>query len=133
MAYCSDKCVCVEETPEQKIIRKKDREIELLKNVIADQAKRLLDDKISYEEIVDRNQELRDSLTELRIETNNMFAKSYRIKELLRLAKDAYENAKSQRQRDVSKIRVELLQDVIDILEGNEDEDIKTGTDTLKK
>ncbi len=121
MAYCSDKCLLVDESPEAKIMRKKDREIELLKNVIADQAKRLLDDKISYEEIVDRNQELRDAITELRRDSTYMFAKMYKIKELLNVAKDAQENAKSQRQRDISKNRVEALQEVIDILEGNEE------------
>lgn len=120
MAYCSNKCV--EESREEKIIRKKDREIELLKDVIADQAKRLLDDKTSYEEIVDRNQDLRDTITRLRIETNDMFAKSYRIKDLLTIAKEcADDTKKSQRQRDISKIRVETLQEVIDILEGDEE------------
>lgn len=121
MGYCGTiKC---EESPEQKIIRKKDREIELLKDVIADQAKRLLDDKTSYEEIVDRNQELRDTLSQLRREVNKTCGHVAEIKYILKLAKDdADDTKKSQRQRDVSKIRVESLQDVIDILEGDEEE-----------
>lgn len=119
MEYCTTNCC--DETQEQKIIRKKDREIELLKDVIVEQAKRLLDDKTSYEEIVDRNQELRDTITQLRRESNGMYAKAYEIKELLRLAKEcADDTKKSQRKRDISKIRVETLQEVIKILDGEE-------------
>ena len=119
MAYTSTNCC---EAPESKIMREKNREIEILKEVIVEQAKALTDNKRMYLEVIDRNTELRDARDNLRRESNEMFEKVYKIKELLRFAKDAYENAKSQRQREVSKIRVDALQEAIDILEGDEEE-----------
>ena len=132
MPYCSNNYT--EESLEQKIIRKKDREIEILKDVIVNQAKEQLDAEIDYQEVLACNSELRDARDNLRRESNEMFEKVAEIKDLLRTAKEcADDTTKSQHQREVSEIRVELLQDVLDILEGNENEDIKTGTESLKK
>ena len=119
MAYCTTNCT--DETLESKLMRKKDREIELLKDVIADQAKRLLDAKISYEEAVERNQELRDTITQLRLEVNDMCVKESEIKDLLSLAKEcADDTAEKQEQKDIIKIRVETLQEVVNILNREE-------------
>ena len=120
MGLCSINC---EETPEAKTIRKKDQEIERLKDVIVEQAKERLDALSSYDEMVDFNTELRNARNQLRNELNDMSGRISEIKGLLSLAqKCADDTTKSQRQRDVSKIRVEALQDVIDILEGKEQE-----------
>ena len=111
------------ETPEAKTIRKKDREIERLKDVIVYQAKELLEAETNYQEILSYNRELIDARDQLRRELNDIKDRAKEIKNLLRLAKEcADDTTKSQRQRDVSKIRVECLQDVIDILDGKEQE-----------
>lgn len=117
MAYCSTNCC--EETPEQKIRRKKDEEIDKLKDVIVDQAKEYAEIKRLYFELIDYNTELRDERNQLRRESNDMDGKVVEIKHLLKLAKEcADDTTKSERQREVSKIRIELLNDVIDVLEG---------------
>ena len=121
MAYCTTN-YC-EETPVSRIMREKDREIKILKDVIVEQAKELIEAKTSYLEIIDRNTELRDERDLLRRESNDMYAKTCKIKDLLRLAKEcADDTTKSEHQRDVSKIRVETLNDVLDILEGKDEE-----------
>ena len=112
MAYCTTNWS--EETAESKLLRKKDREIESLRDVIVEQAKALTDSKRMYLEAIDRNTEIRDEL-------NDMWGKVAKIKDLLMQAKDAHENAKSQRQRDISIVRLDTLYDVLDILEGNEE------------
>ena len=120
MAYCSANCNM--EAPESRIMREKNREIEILKDTIVEQAKALTDNKRMYLEVIDRNTELRDERDQLRRESNDMYGKVAEIKDLLRLAKEcADDTTKSKHQREVSKIRVEALQDVIDILEGDEE------------
>lgn len=109
------------EAPEVKTIRKKDEEIQRLKDVIVYQAKELLEAERDYKEVIACNTELRDERNQLRRELNDISGSVSVIKALLRLAKEcADDTTKSKRQRDVSKIRVEALQDVIDILEGKE-------------
>lgn len=125
MALCG-RSYC-EETPEVKTIRKKDEEIERLKNVIVEQAKELLEAERDYKEVLACNTELRDARDQLNDQLNDMCVRLGRsiaeTKDLLKLAKEcADDTTKSQRQRDISKVRVECLQDVIDILEGKEQE-----------
>lgn len=115
-----------EESPEVKTIRKKDQEIERLKDVIVEQAKERLEAEWDYKEVLACNTELRDARDQLNDQLNDMCVRLGRsiaeTKDLLRLAKEcADDTTKSKRQRDVSKIRVECLQDVIDILEGKEE------------
>ena len=123
-----------EETAESKLLREKDEEINTLKDVIAEQAKAQLRFKRDYLELTERNLEVIAQKRRLLVENNDYCVKVGEIKDLLKLAQEcADDTTKSQRQRNISKIKVEALQDVIDILEGNENEDIKTGTDSLKK
>ena len=123
-----------EETAESKLLREKDEEINTLKDVIAEQAKAQLRFKRDYLELTERNREVIAQKRRLLVENNDYCVKVGEIKDLLKLAQEcADDTTKSQRQRNISKIKVEALQDVIDILEGNENEDIKTGTDSLKK
>ena len=113
-----------EETPEVKEIRKKDQEIERLKDVIVYQAKELQGAQFDYQEVLVYNTELRDARDQLRRELDDISGGVSEIKKLLRLAQEcADDTTKSKRQRDVSKIRVELLNDVIDILEGGRNEE----------
>ena len=120
MAYCTTNCC--KEAPESRIMRERNREIELLKDVIVEQAKAITESNRLYRELIDRNTELRDARDNLRRESNDMCAKIAEIKDLLKLAKEcADDTTKSQHQREVSEIRVELLNDVLDILEGNEE------------
>ena len=113
-----------EEAPESRILRKKDEEIDELKDIIVDNAKERLQAKARYQDMVDYNVDLRDVRNRLRREIDDMYGKISEIKGLLRLANDcANDTTKSQRQRDVSKIRVELLNDVLDILEGKDEEE----------
>lgn len=120
MAYCTTNCNM--EAPESKIMRERNREIEILKDVIVEQAKALTDSKRLYSELIDRNTELRDARDNLRRELNDMGGHVAEIKYILKLAQDdANDTKKSQRQRNISKIKVEALQQAIDILEGDEE------------
>lgn len=123
MGYVSMNC---EEAPESRILRKKDEEIDELKDIIVDNAKERLQAKARYQDMVDYNVDLRDVRNRLRRELDDMYGKISEIKGLLKLANYcANDTTKSQRQRDVSKIRVELLNDVLDILEGKDEEEMK--------
>ena len=105
------------ETPEARRIRELDKEIDTLRNVIVDQAKELLQVKTKYQEMSQYNQQLEDSRRRSIHEAYIKTVKETKIKQLLKHAKkDAEDISNGPKQREASKIRIEALQDALDIL-----------------
>lgn len=108
-----------EVSEEQKITEKYEAKISSLKEVIVKQATDLLELKTLYEEATEFAKSRMDYFSKTLVKNDCNISE---IKDLLKLAKKcADDTTKSQRQRDISKIRVELLNDVLDILEGEKD------------
>ncbi len=109
------------ETDEARRVREANKEIDKLKEVIVDQAKRIVEVTKLNKGLSDYNQQLEDSRRKYLQETYDRAEKESKIKHLLKLAeKHEKDTTTDAHTKESWKIRIEALNDVINILAGKD-------------